>query len=95
MMVRPGWRKLCLHRLAVKPAVDLRPRALDGGALASVQQTKLDAGTVSHAAHHAVQGINFPDQVALSKPANRRVAGHGTNRLSPQGHKCGPGAHSG
>jgi hypothetical protein len=52
---------------------------LYGGTFTTVQQAKLNTGEVGDAGHDAVHCIDFTDQVALSQPANCRVAGHHTD----------------
>ena len=85
---------LRLHRLAIELAVRLCPRAAYGGAFSPVQEAKLDTGGVGNAAHQAVQGIDFPYQMAFSKPSDGRVAGHGANGGEPVRDQGSPGAHA-
>ena len=49
---------------------------MDGGALAQIQHTVLDAGLVRRSGHLAAQGVQLPDQMALPRAADGRVAGH-------------------
>ena len=58
-----------LHRGPVKGTIGLRARPADGRALAAVEDTELDAGPIRHAAHQAVQRIDFADKVTLAQPA--------------------------
>ena len=41
-----------------------------------IQQPKLDPNRVRDLAHNAAQGVDFPYQMALGNPANRRITGH-------------------
>jgi hypothetical protein len=87
-------RQFRLHCFTVEPTVDLRARALYSGPLATVQKAKLDTGAIGHAAHYAVQRIDFADEVALAKTTNRRVAGHSSNRFRTKRYKCRPRTHA-
>ncbi len=78
-----------LHGLPIELAVRLRARTPDGGPLAPIQKTKLNARRIGHPAHHAVQRINFPHQMSLPQPANGRVAGHFANSLQLMGDQQG------
>jgi hypothetical protein len=54
-------RQFRLNCLPIEATIDLRPRSANGGALRPVEQPKLNAGCVRHAAHQAVERIDFPD----------------------------------
>ena len=86
--------EFCLHVLAVKLAVGLGPRAPDGRTLGPVQHAELDAGAIGHAAHQAVEGIDFPDQVALAQAPESRVARHLAERLDLVCHQGRTRAHA-
>jgi hypothetical protein len=47
-------RQIGLYGVAVKAAIDLRPRTADRGALGSVQEAELNAGGVRHPPHKAI-----------------------------------------
>ena len=64
-----------LHDLLVLPTVCLGPEGPDGRALPPVQNPVLDAGLVRRPAHLAPQGVQLPDQVALSGPAMAGLQG--------------------
>ena len=70
-----------LHDLLVLPPVGLGPQGPDGGALAPVQGAVLDAGPVRRPGHLAAQGVQLPDQMALSGAADGGIAGHVTHRV--------------
>ena len=59
-----------LHDLLVPPPVRLGPEAVDGGALAPVEEPVLDAGLIGGPGHLAAQGVQLPDQVALAGAAD-------------------------
>ena len=65
-----------LHRAAIGLSISLSPGPLDRRAPATVQQAKLYARLISHPPDQAVERINLPDQVSLSEPTYRRIAGH-------------------
>jgi hypothetical protein len=80
---------LGLHSQAIQLAICLRSGTANRRTLFSIQHSELNACRVGHAAHQAVKSINFPDQMAFAKPANRRIAGHDTNRLALMCHQRG------
>ena len=63
-----------LHRGAVERAVLLRARAMYRRPFAAVEDAELDACFIRHAAHQAVQRIDFTYQCALGQSADRRIA---------------------
>jgi hypothetical protein len=46
-------------------------------------------------AHDAVEGIDFPDQMAFSEPANGRIARHRADSSESVRHEGGSGTHAG
>jgi len=84
-----------LHHLLVLPPVRLGPQGPDRGALPPVQDAVLDTGPVGSPAHLAPQGVQFPDQVALSGTADGRVAGHIAHRIQVNGEAQGAQPHPG
>ena len=60
-----------------------------------VQDAVLDTGPVGSPAHLAPQGVQFPDQVALSGTADGRVAGHIAHRIQVNGEAQGAQPHPG
>ena len=83
-----------LHRLAIELPVGLGARAADGRALAPVEQPELDAGPVGRPAHHPVEGVDLPDQMALAQPADGRIAGHLADGRRVMGDQQRPRAHA-
>ena len=85
-----------LHILLVAPPVRLGPQGVNGRALAPVQHPVLDAAVVRGHAHFPAQGIQLPDQVALSGAADGGVAGHIAHGVQIDGKENGmqsqPGA---
>jgi hypothetical protein len=59
----------------------LGTRTTHGRSLATIQDAKLDSTAVGDAPHETVERIDFANQVAFAEPSNRRIAGHGTDRL--------------
>ena len=55
----------------------------------------MDAGQVGGAAHQAVEGVDFADQVALADAADGGVAGHLADAGAAVGDQDGAGAHAG
>jgi hypothetical protein len=47
----------------------------------------MDPGGIRRASHQSIQGVNLAHQMALTDPANRRVAGHLPNRPNPMGQQ--------
>ena len=82
-----------LHGGGVELAVGLGAGAAHGGALAAVQDAKLDAALVGDAAHQAVERVDLPHQMALAEPADRRIAGHRADGREFVRHQRGFGAH--
>ena len=70
-----------LHDLLVVPPVRLCAQRMDGRPLAKVQHTILDAGLVRGLSHLAAQRVQFPDQMALPRPADGRVTRHIPNAV--------------
>ncbi len=94
---RRDWRfaNRGLHGLRVKLAIGLGARAAHRRAFAAVENAELDAAGVGDAAHQAVEGIDFPHQMALAEPADGRIAGHGADGGEPVRHQRGFRAHAG
>ena len=68
-----------LHRFAIEFPVRLCPGPAHRRPLGPVEHPELDAAAIRRPAHHAVQGIDFPNQMPLAQPANGRVARHLAN----------------
>ena len=84
-----------LHGLRIELAVGLGARAAHGRAFAAVQDAELDAAGIGDAAHEAVQGIDFPHQMALAEAADGRIAGHGADGGESVRHQRRSRAHAG
>ncbi len=74
-----------LHRRRIQLAIGLGARTAHGRALSAIQHLELDAAAVGNPAHQAVQSVDFPDQMALSEPADGRIAGHRADRRKSMG----------
>jgi hypothetical protein len=83
-----------LHRLGVELAIGLRARAAHGWPLAAIEDAELDAALVGSAPHQAVERVDLAHEMALSEPADRRIAGHRPNGRKPVGHERRPCAHA-
>src|SRR6185503_12139742 len=68
-------------RLLVQDAIGLRARRSNGGALARIQDTELDAGAIGRLRHRATERVDLLDQMTLADTADRRVAAHLPERL--------------
>ena len=93
----PAWtggNQQILDRGPVERAIRLRAGAAHRRALAAVQDAELDAGPIDGAAHEAVQRVDLADQVPLGQAADRRVAGHGADRVAPMGQEQRPCAEA-
>jgi hypothetical protein len=75
------------NRSAIQNPVRLGASRTDRGSFAGVEDTKLDPSHVGGEAHGAAQRIYFLDQVPLADPADRRIAGHLTQRFDAMGEE--------
>jgi len=80
--------------LRIELAVRLGSRPPHRRTLPAVENPELDAADVSDTAHQAVERIDFPDQMALPEPANRRIARHGADRCESMRDQCRLRAHT-
>ena len=64
------------HSLGVLRLIGLRPERVDGRALGDVEHLGLDESLIYIFAHLTAQGIDFPDQMALGRSPDVRIAGH-------------------
>jgi hypothetical protein len=83
-------RNEILDRPPIQRAIGLRPRATHRRSLTSVEDTKLDPGSIGCARHDPVKGIDLADEMALSQAANGGIAGHHANRPEPLGEQRRP-----
>ena len=83
-----------LHRRAIKLAIDLGARALHGGALAAVEDAKLDARGIRRHAHQPVERVDLAHQMAFAETADRRIAGHRADRVETLRHQSGRSAQT-
>jgi hypothetical protein len=73
-----------LHPRAVPTLVGLRARRPDCRPAAPVQHLELDAGGVDRASHQAAKRVDLPDEMALRRAADCRVARHVADRAVRQ-----------
>jgi hypothetical protein len=76
-----------LNGLAVELAVGLSPGTPDRRPLAPVQHAELNSRGVSGFAHDSVEGVDFTDEVSFAQAADRRIAGHLADRVTPLGQE--------
>jgi hypothetical protein len=67
------------NRLTIELPIRLGTGCPNGRSLARVEDAILDPGTISRFAHDAVQGVNFPNQMAFTDTTNGRITGHLAN----------------
>jgi hypothetical protein len=68
--------KYLAHLGAIKRTIRLRARGLHGGAARTIQEAKLDAGSVDDATHDAAQCIYLAHDVAFGDAADGGIARH-------------------
>ena len=81
-----------LHVGGVVPPVDLRAGRVDRRPLAEVQHAGLDEVPVRGPGHLSAEGVDLPDQVALGRAADGRVAGHVAHPVGGDGEDGRPAA---
>jgi len=72
----------------VQPPIRLDPRPLNRRPLASVEHTAVDRGPICRARHQPFEDVELANQMAFADTANRRVAGHLPDVLSPKGDEA-------
>jgi hypothetical protein len=82
------------YGVAIKYPVGLGASGTNGGALARIQGTELNAGPVSGACHCATERIDLLDQVAFTDTADGRVAGHLAKGVDTVSQEQGTTAHT-
>ncbi len=60
----------------IRPLVGLGPRAVHRGALAAIEQAKLDARGVNRPPHQPAERVDLADDLPLADAADRRIAAH-------------------
>jgi len=81
--------------MCIEFPVGLSPRAAHSWAFSAIEDTELDPAEIGDSGHKAVQSVDFPDQMAFSKPTNSGIAGHSANGGKPVGDKGRFCAHTG
>jgi hypothetical protein len=69
--------------MRIELSVGLGARAAYSWAFSTIEDTELDPAEIGDSGHEAVQSVDFPNQMAFSKPANSGVTGHGANSAKP------------
>jgi len=75
--------------------VRLGPRAAHGWAFSAVENSKLDAAEVGDSGHKPIHGVDFPNQMAFTEPANSGIARHGADGAKPVRYEGRFSAHAG
>jgi hypothetical protein len=78
-----------LHGGGVKLAIGLGTRAAHRRTLAPVEDAKLDAALIGDPAHQAIERIDLANEMPLSQPADRGIAGHRSDRRKAVRHRQG------
>ena len=65
----------------------------DGGTAASIEDFRLERGGIGITSHFAAESIQFVDEVAFGKPANRGIAGHAGKGVNTRGNQESWDAH--
>jgi len=78
-----------LHGLPIQLTIGLGTRAAHCGPLAAIEHAELNAGGIGDPAHQAIQGVDFPYQMALAQSANGRIAAHFTDCGEAMGDQSG------
>src|SRR5262245_11842351 len=65
-----------LHGRRIELAIGLRARTAHRRSLATIEHAKLDAATISDAAHQPIERVDLADQVALAEATDRWIARH-------------------
>ncbi len=89
-----GFANGALYRVRIQFPVRLCARAAHCRTFTAVQHPELNAAQIRGAAHQAIQGIDFADQMSLAQAADRRIAGHGAHGRELVGDKGRVGAHA-
>jgi hypothetical protein len=69
--------------MRIELSVGLGARAAYSRAFSTIEDTELDPAEIGDSGHQTIQSVDFPDQMAFSKPANSGVTGHGANSAKP------------
>jgi hypothetical protein len=77
------------HFAPVSQTVRLGAWRLHRRTSGTIQQAKLNAGAIDHAAHNSAKRINLAYEVAFRNPADRRVAGHLTDEIQVKCNQSG------
>jgi len=68
--------KRVLHYFLVFAPVSLRAQRVNGRSFASVEHPELDASLVSAPGHFSAKGVEFANEMTLSRSTDRWVARH-------------------
>jgi hypothetical protein len=62
--------------LGIEFPIGLGPGAAHSWAFSTIENTELDAAEIGDPRHKAIQSVDFPNQMALSKTTNGRITRH-------------------
>jgi len=82
------------HPPLIEKAIHLGSAASHSQPLARVEVLELDRRLIGSKGHLATQGINLPNQVPLSLPPDRGIAGHPADASRNQRDEQGPSPQS-
>jgi len=80
-----------LHRRGVECPIHLRAWTLHCWSLASVEHAKLNSRLVCHSTDQSIERVDLPNQMALAKTANGRVARQRSQGREAMSDKSGAG----
>ena len=80
---------------AVTGAVALGTDRLNGGTFSGIEHFELDSGPVGQFPHGSAHGIDLPDDMSFSDPADRGIAGHLSDQIEMHRDKKGVLPHPG
>ena len=83
-----------LHAKSIFALVTLGTCCLDGRSPTGVEGFLLEGGEVGIKSHLSAERIKFKDKMAFGQSADRRVAGHPSDRVKETRHQKGVHAHA-
>jgi hypothetical protein len=87
------------HRFSVEFSINLCSRSLYRRAFSTVENSKLNSGSIGGSSHQSVERVDFPHQMSLAQTAYRGIARHdpdavdtlGDERCTCASARCGSG----
>jgi hypothetical protein len=81
--------------MGIEFAVRLGPWPAHSWPFSTIEDSELDAAEIGDSSHKAIQSVDFPDQVAFSKPADSRITRHSADSAKLLGYEGRFRAHTG